>query len=313
MSYSVDSVSYSTISKVLDEVAHGNYESVYDFVSSPFLDTFSSSEEKHSIGFCLFDTAMKVRLDREMYAQVANVAVKPGSPSVSFACLLRVWANGARVASPQTLPRQSHENAVSTTADGEPAKGLVQKSLELLKSMQRPSEETKEEKRKSELDISRVAALKDTFLHVLMYHRLEALIDGVQLLEQTLSINSKESVGANEVESLLKILGNLEFVEFKQFWLMSPRFLPHMFSLVANELRTNLFVVLATSVKSGATLLRLGHGSRGFFAKSISRRRNVLCIPICFEVQSKEVVQALVEKRRFRHEKPITLHFAIYG
>ncbi|KAL8446402.1 hypothetical protein Emed_004856 [Eimeria media] len=278
----VDNTTPETIAAELRRLYKMDFSTLYDFVISPLKDTSSSAEEKQALGACLYVLGRRIEHDDEIYSHAPGVVPRSGSPNLVKNCLLEVWHKHSR------RPSFSASNAArlgegeQPTSEWDAFVSGVQK-----RNLVSPA-----------VEAFHRAAFSDVFLHILIHHRLLALMDALALFRKALS--SKENPETEKEPSrLVTSMRSLTSEELMQLMFTSEKLIPFSLALVAQFTRKDIYFLYFLRASGSATFFRIGHRTRSRITNFLKKwnRRNLICTPSCVEVSPSVDMEALKRKK----------------
>ncbi|KAL8273426.1 hypothetical protein Esti_002671 [Eimeria stiedai] len=289
---SVDNTTPETIAAEVKRLYYMDFSSLYDFVISPLKDTFSSADEKQALGACLYVMGRRIEHDDEIYSQAPGVVPRSGSPSSVKNCLLEVWHKYSR------RPTFLTSDVANSGAKGQPASGWdafvtgVQK-----RHLVSPA-----------VEAFHRAAFSDVFLHILIQHRLLALMDALALFRRAISSKENPETGS-EPSRLVASMRALTTEEFMQLMFTSEELIPFSLALVSQITGKDIYFLYFLRASGSASFFRIGHKSRPRITSFIKKwhRHNLICTPSCVEV-SPSVDMEAVKKRKVARTLSHMLH-----
>ncbi|KAL8444563.1 hypothetical protein Emag_005459 [Eimeria magna] len=281
----VDSTTPETIAAELRRLYNMDFSTLYDFVISPLKDTSSSPDEKQALGACLYVLGRRIEHDDEIYSHAPGVVPRGGSPNLVKNCLLEVWHKHARRPSFATsnLARLGDTEQPASSWDafvtGVQKRHLVSPAVEAFHR----------------------AAFSDVFLHILVHHRLLALMDALALFRKAISSKENPETG-KEPSRLVASMRSLTSEELMQLMFASEKLIPFSLALVAQYTRKDIYSLYFLRTSGSAAFFRIGHQSRSRITNFLKKwhRRNLICTPSCVEVSPSLDMEALKKKTSFQ-------------
>ncbi|KAL8437477.1 hypothetical protein ACSSS7_000900 [Eimeria intestinalis] len=282
---SVDNTTPEAIAAEMRRLYNMDFSTLYDFVISPLKDTSSSAQEKHALGACLYVVGRRMMHHDEVYSNAPNVVPRSGSPSLVKNCLLEVWHKHSRrpSVSPSNVAREDlNEQPVSywdAFLMGVQKRNLVSPAVEAFHH----------------------AAFSDVFLHIVIQHKLVALMDALSLFRE--AVNSKENPEVGEgPSSLVASMRTLTSEELMQLMFSSEKLIPFSLALIAQFTKKDIYFLYFLRASGSGAFFRIGHRTRSRITDLLKKwhRRNLICAPSCVEVSPSLDMEALKRKTSFQ-------------
>lgn len=249
-----------------------DFSTLYDFAISPLEDSSSSPEEKQAIGACLYRVGRKMERENTMYSQAPGIVLRSGSPKLVKACLVDVWRMNVRFVTPiparQSVPQEGHGNQEE---DGEASWRAFAAELKE-RDITNPADEA-----------FRSAAIGDVFLHLVMQHRLHALMEALVLLREAMRIPTSGDAAA----AFVARMNSLNYEEFTQFLMASEGMIPFSLALASQVLKKHIYLLYFIRNSGTSSFFRIGYNGHVRLTRFFGRRhrKNVICTPSCREIK----------------------------
>ncbi|XP_026191167.1 uncharacterized protein LOC34617508 [Cyclospora cayetanensis] len=272
----VDNVTPQTIAQELQRLYNMDFSTIYDFVISPMQDYSSSPQEKRTIGACLYQVGRNFERENDMYSEAPGFVLRVNSPALVRNCLTEVWRMRLKFGLHQ--PVVSASGGALANPNGETTNweeftaGLNEMNIVS------PADET----------FRRVAS-GDSFLFLVIQHRLLAIMDALAAFRETMITRVTKDSEANRSAALLLQLQALSYQEFMRFLMASENAIPFSIGLVAQALTSILCNPVCKEIRSS---VNMETRKKQETARVLSQRLNEQVTAMKAVIQSLSVVRA---------------------